>query len=332
MVLTPTSDPLGDRVLYNDWHALAKSDDLPPGHLKAATLLDMPIVLWRGADGTAHAWPDRCPHRSVKLSAGNVIDNTLVCSYHGLVYAAAGQCVYVPARPDYVPPPQACVRPYALQEQYGLIFVCLGEPAQAIPAFWEWDDPSYIKVLSGPHECQAGGYRAIENFLDLTHFPFIHRDILGDPSHATVPDYQVETTADGIQMRQIQVWQPDPVGQGAGALVDYNYWVFRPLTAYLQKQTATGERLTIIYYVTPISEESCIGWMWQAANFGTDADQDAMRAFQDTVAQQDATNLATHDPKWLPLDNHLEFHLPTDRGSLAYRQWLRQLGIRYGVR
>jgi phenylpropionate dioxygenase-like ring-hydroxylating dioxygenase large terminal subunit len=322
---------VADPVLLNDWHVLAKVDNLPPGTLLHRRLLDREVVLWRGEDGGLHAWDDRCPHRSVRLSNGRVVEDTLVCPYHGMVYNPQGRCIKVPSAPNYVPPPQAQVLTYPVQERYGLVFVCLGEPAQDIPVFPEWEDDHYLKVLSGPHYCRTGGYRAIENFLDVAHFPFLHGDILGDPAQPVIEDYKVAIAVDGVHFDNVRVWQPDPMGLGQGAYVTYRYSVLRPLTAYLQKGNPAGECLAILYCVTPVSEEECIGWMSVAVNFVEAEQAETVLAFQDKIFAQDLENLESHNPKRLPLNPKAEFHVPCDRGSLAYRQWLKQLGIIYGV-
>jgi phenylpropionate dioxygenase-like ring-hydroxylating dioxygenase large terminal subunit len=320
---------LKDPVLYNDWHALAKAEDLKPGTVVAARLLDVELVLWRGEDTQVLAWDDRCPHRSVRLSSGRVSDNTLICPYHGLVFDREGHCVQVPAHPEYVPPKQACVQTYQVQERYGLIFISLGKPGQEIAPFWEWEDANYLKFLSGPHYCRSSGYRAIENFVDLAHLPFLHPGILGAPGMTSVQDYQVAIDKQGIRLSSIQIWQPDPVGLGQTTIADYTYWIFRPLTAYLQKETPDGQRLTILYCVTPVGEEEFLGWMWVATNFGDASSIDAMRSFQDSIVKQDLVNLERHNPKRLPLNLPAEFHLPCDRGSLAYRKWLKNLQVEF---
>jgi phenylpropionate dioxygenase-like ring-hydroxylating dioxygenase large terminal subunit len=320
-----------DPVLRNDWHVLAKVDELQPSTVLHRRLMDQEMVLWRGADGLIHAWDDRCPHRSVRLSNGQVVENTLVCPYHGMVYNPQGRCIKVPSAPNYVPPPQAQVQSYRVQQRYGLVFVCLGEPAREMPVFPEWDDGQYLKVLSGPHYCRTGGYRAIENFLDVAHFPFLHEAILGDPALPAIEDYEVAIAPDGIHFDHVRVWQPDPMGTGQGAYVIYRYSALRPLTAYLRKGNPDGECLTILYCVTPVSEEECIGWMWVAVNFMGADQADTALAFQDRIFAQDLGNLESHHPKRLPLNPKAEFHVPCDRGSLAYRQWLKQLGVTYGV-
>jgi phenylpropionate dioxygenase-like ring-hydroxylating dioxygenase large terminal subunit len=248
-----------------------------------------------------------------------------------MVYDTAGQCVHVPAHPDYVPPKQACVRQYLVQIQYGLVFVCLGDAPHAIAPFPEWSDAEFVKVMSGPYPCETGGFRAIENFLDVAHFAHLHSGILGDPEFPQVGDYSVTTDDRGVHFADIHVWQPDPMNTGMGAFVTYAYSALRPLTAYFRKTTPEGQCLAILYWVTPVSEEACVGWMWMAFNCLEESQKEAAIAFQDQVFEQDRASLESHNPKRLPLDPSAEFHVPCDRGSLAYRTWLKQLGVTYGV-
>lgn len=320
-----------DPVLLNDWYAVTRTQDLQPESLMKFRLLDVDLVIWRGDDGQVQVWEDRCPHRSVRLSAGQVVGNTLVCSYHGMSYNSAGQCIKVPAHPGYIPPKQACAHTFQVKERYGLIYVCLGEPQQDIVVFPEWDEPAYRCYLTGPYFIRSNGYRAIENFLDVAHFPFLHEGILGDRDRPEIEDYPVVINDDGVFASNIRVWQPDPYGTGQGDYVIYDYWAFRPLTAYLRKYSPTGECLALLYNVTPVSEEECVGWMLGSLNYAHDISDQAIRAFQDEIVFQDLDNLESHTPKKLPLDSQVEFHVPSDRSSLMYRKWLKQLGITYGI-
>jgi len=319
-----------DPILH-DWHPLARSSDLKPGTILRSRLLETDLVLWRGEDTAAMVWEDRCPHRSVKLSGGTIVENTLVCPYHGLAYDQTGQCVKVPAHPNYTPPKQACVRSFSVQERYGVVFASLGKPSEPVAPFPEWDDPEYRTYLSGGHYCRCSGLRAIENFLDVAHLPFVHAGILGEPDQAVIEDYEVSSIDTGIYMKDIQIWQPDPDGTGRGGIAAYDYWTVRPLTAALRKKRASGQTMVLLYYVTPVSEEECIGWMWGTLNYAQDVPEATMVRFQDQVILQDVDNLESHSPKRLPLDLSAEFHLPSDRASLAYRKWLKQLGVSYGA-
>lgn len=328
---TSTNGSGKDRVLWNDWHVISKASDLQTGQLMKFRLLDTDLVVWRSDDGQVQVWEDRCPHRSVRLSMGTIANNTVVCSYHGMAYSPAGKCVNVPAHPGYTPPKQACVRTFQVKERYGLIYVCLGEPKQEIPIFPEWDEPNYRTYVTGPYYVRCNGLRAIENFLDVAHFPFIHGGILGDLAKPEIEDYSVEIGESGVFANNIRVWQPDPYGTGQGDYVNYDYWALRPLTAYLRKYSPNGDCLTLFYTVTPVSEAECVAWMSGAMNYAQHISDAEICAYQHKIVLQDVDNLESHQPQKLPLDSQLEFHVPSDRSSLMYRKWLKQLGLTYGV-
>src|SRR3954469_16283070 len=59
--------------------------------------MDTPLVAFRGTDGRAGVFVDRCPHRNYPLSQGHVTAaGTLECGYHGWRFDTAGRCVAVP--------------------------------------------------------------------------------------------------------------------------------------------------------------------------------------------------------------------------------------------
>lgn len=318
-----------DPTLLNDWHPVMRSQDIQPGIVKPIRLLGEDLVLWRHNEQII-ACLDLCPHRGARLSLGWVENNTLVCPYHGLAYNSEGQCVQIPAHPDLQPPARACVRTYSTQERYSLVWVSLGNPTQNIPPFLEWEEPTYCPVFCGPYHFHSSGFRAIENFLDVAHFPFVHGELLGDRTSPVIEDYEVELEADGITLSNVRVWQPNPDGTGKEGSVTYNYRVLRPLTAYFSKNTG-GRCLTIFFTVTPVEEEECIAWMWMAMNHSYEAPEAEQRAFQDRIVAQDIPIVESQRPKRLPLDLQAEFHLPCDRASVAYRKWLKQLGVTFGT-
>ncbi|MDZ8263667.1 Rieske (2Fe-2S) protein [Nostoc sp. ChiQUE01b] len=86
-----------DQILLNDWHVIARSQDLQPGTVLHKRLLGSDVVLWHNGDKVL-AWQDVCPHRGARLSLGYVNKETLVCPYHGLAFNSEGKCVLVPAK------------------------------------------------------------------------------------------------------------------------------------------------------------------------------------------------------------------------------------------
>jgi phenylpropionate dioxygenase-like ring-hydroxylating dioxygenase large terminal subunit len=320
---------IDDPVLVHDWHVVARSSELRAGEVRGARLLGLDLVLWRSEKGLC-AWQDLCVHRGTRLSRGTIQSDCLVCPYHGWSYDASGQCVRIPAHPSQPPPARARATVYQLREKYGLIWVCLGSAKEDVPRFSEWSDDSFRKVTAGPYRFRAQGPRVIENFLDVGHFPFVHAGLLGDLNHTEISDYAVETTSDGIVARDIGVWQPDPDGTGRSAEVKYTYRVLRPLTAYFLK-SYQEQRFSIFVSVTPVDEHESVAWMTIALNYAPETSDERLRSFQDVVAGQDIPIVESQRPELLPVDLQSELHLRSDRTAIAYRQWLKKIGLKYGT-
>lgn len=317
-----------DSVLLNDWHIVARVADLPEGKPVGVRLLDEDIVLWR-IHGRTHAWRDLCVHRGTKLSLGRVEHDTLICPYHGWRYNEEGRCVRFPAHPDQKPPATASATVYHVQEKYDWVWVCPGEPANDIPEFPQWGQAGFHIVHCGPYTIEASAPRAIENFLDVTHFPFVHQGLLGDPEHAELAEYVVETTAQGIIARDIRVWQPDPDGLGNEGYETYTYQVLRPLTAYFIK--SSGETcFAMLFSATAVAERRSVLWMYVAMNYG-DLTDEQISAFQAEIIKQDIPVVESQRPELLPLDLQAELHLRSDRAAIAYRKWLNELGMTFGT-
>ena len=318
-----------DPVLLNDWHPVARSSDLQEASIISSRLLGEDLVLWR-MHGKAMAWQDLCVHRGTRLTLGHIDGEDLQCGYHGWTYNTDGECVRIPAHPEQKPPPKAKVRTYMCKESYGLIWATLGEPVRDLPMFDEWNDASFRKVACGPYRYMASGTRAVENFLDVAHLPILHAGMLGEKTHAEISDYSVEQTDDGIVARDVKIWQPDPDGTGVGKNVTYTYKVFRPLTMYLSKQTEEGS-FSIFASVCPVSEFESVAWFWLALNYGKDIPEAELVTFQDRITAQDIPVVESQRPERLPLDLQAELHLRSDRIAVAYRKWLRQLGLSFGT-
>ena len=192
-----------DIILSNDWHVVARSQNLPSGKILTTHLLGENLVLWRSGK-QVFVGEDRCPHRGASFAQGWVKEDNLICPYHGFAFNTSGQCVHVPAQPDRAPSQlsRGCFQTYHVQERYELIWVCMGKPSQDIPALPEWGDSSYRRVFFGPFHYEASGLRAIENVFDFSHIPYIHEGTLSKPENAVInDDFTVKITDNGIDVR-----------------------------------------------------------------------------------------------------------------------------------
>jgi phenylpropionate dioxygenase-like ring-hydroxylating dioxygenase large terminal subunit len=320
---------IDDPVLVDDWHPVARLEDVPATRPLAVRLLGEDVVLWRAA-GSVLAWRDLCIHRGTRLSLGRVDGETIECPYHGWTYGTDGRCIAIPAHPGQAPPAKASVQTYQAVVRYGLVWVSLGSPASDVWKFPEWGEPGYRTMICGPYPVDASGPRIVENFLDVGHFPFVHENMLGTRDRPEVEEYEAEIGPDGVVARSVRMYQPDPYGTGQGAMVEYTYRAPRPLTAYLAKES-TGPRFSLLLSVTPHEEVRSTAWMVMAMNYGHEIPEQELIAWQDTIFAQDQPILESQRPELLPLDLQAELHLRSDRTAIAYRTWLRDLGLSFGT-
>lgn len=106
-----------------DWIPIALGRDIPDGVTRAVIVDSRELVIWRGSDGVAHVWEDRCPHRGMRLSLGFVRGNALNCLYHGWEYGAAANCLRIPAHPDLTVPPTIRANAFAATEAGGMVWM-----------------------------------------------------------------------------------------------------------------------------------------------------------------------------------------------------------------
>jgi phenylpropionate dioxygenase-like ring-hydroxylating dioxygenase large terminal subunit len=59
--------------------------------------------------------------------------------------------------------------------------------------------------------------------------------------------------------------------------------------------------------------------------------EEQIRQFEDMIVLQDVPIVESQRPELLPLDLQAELHLHSDRTAIAYRNWLRQLGLTFGT-
>jgi phenylpropionate dioxygenase-like ring-hydroxylating dioxygenase large terminal subunit len=331
-----------DAVLLSDWHAVAASAEVVAGTLAPATLLERDLVIWRDAAGEVHVWEDLCIHRGARLSKGYIQNDRVVCPYHGWNYDGSAQCVLMPAAPAEAPMKKARAIAHRSTEKYGLVWACLGTPAHEIPDFPEWSDAAFKKVVCGPYKFRSG-YRAVENFVDPTHFPFVHAGVNGilDQPDPILP-YQVTESEEGLATSEIRVTQPYGDPRNIPVTAYYAYKCMRPLVAYFKKRVVISDpekaslgspedRFCTYLAAQQVSPTESIVRIVCAMNFSPAPTDEDVRRRQDLVYAQDAAIVDTQRPERIPVDLRDELHHRTDLLSQKYRSWMRKMGVTYGT-
>jgi nitrite reductase/ring-hydroxylating ferredoxin subunit len=119
------------------WRPLALSEQVTADKPLAVVCDNEPIVLFRDSASRALGLEDRCPHRRVPLSLGEVKDSRLQCGYHGWTFdGATGACTAIPnlGAGERVPARYGA-RAFPVGEGDGFVQVWLGQgvPPDALP-------------------------------------------------------------------------------------------------------------------------------------------------------------------------------------------------------
>jgi phenylpropionate dioxygenase-like ring-hydroxylating dioxygenase large terminal subunit len=95
-------------------------------------------------------------------------------------------------------------------------------------------------------------------------------------------------------------------------------------------KSSAGPKFAMYFTVTPVAERTSIAWTYVAKDYENIPDEET-RQFEDMITWQDVPIVESQRPELLPLDLQAELHLRSDRTAIAYRKWLRQLGLTFGT-
>lgn len=201
----------------NAWYMAAWSSEVTD-NLLARTILGVPVVLFRDADGKLCALDDRCPHRRYPLSKGSLENGVVTCNYHGYAFNGAGQCLAVPALNR--PASSQKAKTYPIRESWEWAWIWLGDP-DAIDDRTLPDDKlvhagedDWIFAEGGLATVKGRHMLLHENLLDLSHLSFLHKSSVGSPGIASAK-LRVRDTELGLEMtREVlsDVLEGSPLG------------------------------------------------------------------------------------------------------------------------
>ena len=320
-------------ALLRQWHPVALADEITDEPTQVV-VCGRRLVIARLADGVA-VLPDMCPHRNAPLSEGRVVDGHLECPYHGWRFGADGGCRFIPALgAGATVPPKAHLSPPLVREAYGMVLVCL-EPGDVEPPLLvvpEWGEPGIVPVWLPVVTVKGGGAQLLDNFLDFTHFPFIHAGTFGAGEDSFVGDYEVTHDDVSLKVRYDHVVEnkEDPgVASGERPLLqprvmEYTFTV--PFAGRLRLELPlTGVENTIVFWASPVDTDHSRVFCALLRNDVTSPDEPAAIAARDYeygVLVEDVWMLERLPTTSLPLDLPAQAHTRADRITVEMRRLL----------
>ena len=321
-------------------HPVCRSTDVADGELVKVTLLGEDWVVAR-IDGEVTALTDRCPHRGSPLSAGCVVDGNVQCAYHGYRFGPDGRCTLIPALGvDATVPPRAHTRRAAsVVERYGLVWVSPEPPIVPMVDVPEWDDPEFVAAALPDQVWHAGAAQMVDNFLDLTHFPFVHTATFGDPDDIEVPHYEVVRDGLGFTCDYVHSTKllQDSMGADEFEVAPRRsmWWYVAPFSIRLRiEYPAEQVVLTILFFHQPVDATTTKLYAFDLRNDildGRTTVEDTV-AFQLAVAGEDKVLMEKMVSKATPLDLTAEVHTRADRITLEMRRVLADFVAAAGER
>ena len=289
-----------DPVILNQWHAISAVDEIAPNTVYETVLLEESVSFAVDSAGEVLAWRSHSAWPcGAKFDPGLVRDR-------------------LPAR-----------------SSYGYLWTSLATPPSDIFLIREYFETKRRNLNAATIGVHVSAPRAVENFLDMGHFPYVHTGILGAEPHTEVQEYDVEISAehDEVIATRCRFFQPRAsVASTEGGEIEYVYRVPHPYCSVLYKTShVDANRLDVIgIFIQPVDEVNIRAHMMLSL-VDEDNDDTTIRRFQIKIFGQDKPILENQFPKRLPLDPRAETPIRADKSSIAYRRWLSQKGVTYGV-
>lgn len=292
------SDGCTDLVILNHWYPISAIDELQIGIAYQSVLLEVKIGFGVDRDGALQVWRQ------------------------GLHFVEPGQPI--PALANGLLPTQS---------SFGYLWTTLG--SNPIPLFEipEFDEPDRRNLNAASFGVATSAPRAVENFLDMGHFPFVHTGVLGAEPFTEVVDYDVEIRNGEIFATGCKFAQPQASpGSVEPIVTDYIYRIPHPYCVLLYKTGAFDtQRLDVIgLFIQPLGQEEIRAHTLLSV-LDDVTSRTGLRRFQLGIFSQDKPILENQVPKRLPLSPSSETPIRADKSSIAYRRWLQLMGVTYGV-
>ncbi|MEM6636784.1 MAG: aromatic ring-hydroxylating dioxygenase subunit alpha [Pseudomonadota bacterium] len=319
-------EPSDWHVLSRFWHPVAFCHEIAAEPV-AARLLDVDLVIWRTPAGLSVA-RDLCPHRGTRLSNGRIDGDQLICPMHGLHFDGAGSCTKVPSNPDQSArvSPRLKLQSLRAEERYGILWTCLADdPIWPLPDWPGIKDAALKKVFVPSDTWHAAASRHVENFNDVAHFPWVHKETFGGNEEDRFPLYSVKETDYGLTF-DIAYDEggnrfPDDVEADSRRVV-YTYQLTYPFSTVIIIQPNDS------WYVQFFADTVCPVSAYETRIFqvATDTtgrpDEEFLIGESLMINNEDKPLVEEQRPEDLPLNIRDEVHIPADAMSIAYRRGL----------
>ena len=314
--------------------------------LKALTILEKNIVMYRSHLGEIVALEDRCPHKLLPLSKGKLTKDQITCGYHGMRFGKNGQCTRIPGQKNI--PPNAKVHAYPTYERHNIVWIWMGDSEQAnstkifdLPQF---TDPNWASHQGDALHLKCNYLSVAENLVYPAHVSWVHPTTLGSAASEDIP-VDLDITGDNIiAWRWIRDAPPVGFFQQYGNFdgnVDrwHYYYLHLPCIAVIDfgsvdtaltlpaDRRHEGCQIYALHFMTPISKNYTIDrWMHiRNTAINDDAVATKMDEMFKVAFEEDKAILEEIEIQEQREESRPTLRLAIDKGSNIYRKRINRL-------
>jgi phenylpropionate dioxygenase-like ring-hydroxylating dioxygenase large terminal subunit len=199
---------ISEQMRYDlQWYVIGVPSDFSKRVPKKVRVWNKDYAVWKGDDGFFRATQNECSHKGASLSGGKIINDKILCPYHGYEFAKNGTLIKVPGI-CFKHSPIHDILSYPVVEKNGWVYLNTYERNSETRdiMFHEniYNEPEASSNFTSVHlELNFNCYSRIlsENSLDVMHIGFVHTfgnrinpaPIVENPPHK-VGDYHYKTS------------------------------------------------------------------------------------------------------------------------------------------
>jgi len=213
-----------------------------------------------------------------------------------------------------------------LREHLGMWWFAPEAPVAPLPRVPEDADVRFVRVASPAEIWSAGAAQMADNFLDIGHLSYLHRNSFADPAESLVPRLSLERSAHGFtathQHRTRRLH-----GEGLGARV-MTIWFTAPFAVLMRLEYLDDDAvITAGFFLRPVDQDrtELFAVNWRDDIHDGRCTPAATVAFQQQVAAEDRAMLELLPTRWMPLDLRCESHTRADATTIELRRTLARL-------
>ncbi len=314
-------------MLKNKWYIIAESKEVTADKILKIRRFGIDLILWRNKEGDVLAIESKCPHRGADLSYGKIVDDCVQCPYHGFLFDGKGNAKLIPSMGKSSKiSDKYKAKNFIVRDFKGFVFMWHGEyyNNEEIKWFEDLDDSYYFSTFIS--QWKVNYTRAIENQLDVSHLPFVHRTTIGRSGKTLVNgplvkfenDIMKVYTCNSVDKGQKPLSQKDLKVDDCPnrlELIIPNYW-----------ENSISDKLKVVAVFVPVDDDETLIYVRQYQKIiRTPLIRNLFNyitlKFNKLVLNQDKKIVESQIPKESKLSSK-EFLVPADYPILLYRQYL----------